>query len=140
MNAADRDLILRHLQDIPDGLGTRENIADVLAEKLLVIDRAELPTAGNHPDGWPGLWAEHPDADGTWWRSDILSPHFMRGRAIEILALVEHQAADAATEADLVHEMAEALAGEAHLKGLSSDEIEAVSRSLVRAGAKVVTP
>lgn len=107
MSAADRDLILRHLQDIPDGLGSRENIADALAERLVVIDRDDLPKVT--PDPIRGreadLWAEHDDANGTWWDLRATSPEFMRGRALEMIALLEHQAKLASAYENAVAEL-----------------------------------
>lgn len=108
---ANRALILAVLSTVPDGLGTRENIADVLAEKLLVIDRGDLPEVG--PDPVLGreadLWAEHDDANGTWWELGATSPEFMRGRALEMLALLEHHAANPPVDEKAVDNLQDAL-------------------------------
>lgn len=49
---SDRDLILSALRDIPDGTGSREAVADVLAERFVVVGRVGIPAVEPERPGY----------------------------------------------------------------------------------------
>jgi hypothetical protein len=126
---SDRNLILDALRDIPDGTGSRETVAEVLAERFVVINRDELPIA---------------TTDGKYVRveGDIEAPvdgrvssETLRERACSILAAAEYLRENPPVDERAVDDLHDALA--AHSMGLasiSSETARRVARRLIADG------
>lgn len=124
---SDRDLILSALRDIPDGTGSRETVADVLAERFVVIGRVGIPTVEPERPGY----AEYVHINGE--MRGLMADVEQYDDAIrELVALREYRREHPYIDDEMVETLRRALVD----SGLAVDLAEA--RRLAQQGIRVV--
>lgn len=124
---SERDLILSALRDIPDGTGSREAVADFLAERFVVIGRVGVPVVEPERPGY----AEYVYINGEL-RGLMADVEEYDDAIRELVALREYRREHPFIDDDMVEELWKALVD----SGLDLDLAEA--RRLAQQGIRVV--